>query len=159
MRCVNAYFKSQSLRLFDEHVEIDFGVVTDVAMDRMPDVRTLEQAKEWIFKTMQPLKPGSVVMFYPQYSSFSLVESFLVLKTVSGMLCIYGIQVKAGRNTPNTNVAIPDWMDRVVLIRGDAPATCTERQDRFVYMSKSQTENLLGYSLRSLYPANWRSDS
>jgi len=147
---LNAY----PLMLFDK--EIGDKVVCRVDMNRMPDIKNLEQAKEFIIKTMEPLKPGSVYMFYPQYASFPRVESFLVLKTSSGRLETFGIQVKAGQSTSKTTEVIPDLINHIVLIRGDAPDICKPRQDRWIYLSKPQIEDMLGYSLRPLYPANWR---
>jgi hypothetical protein len=154
MRCMKAYTGGSTLKLFEKKI----GAVTSVTMDRMPDVQLLEEAKDVIFETMGSLKEGSLVMFYPQYASFKLVESFLAFKTSTGKVNVYGIQVKTGRASPNTNVVIPEWVNNVILIRGDAPKTCENRDNKWIYMSKSQIEDLLGHSLKPLYPANWKED-
>lgn len=152
MRCMHAYAGIPPLSLFGKFI----GDVTSVAVDRMPDVKSLESAKDLIFTTMGPLKLGSVVMFYPQYSSFHGVESFLAYKSSSDKVVVYGIQTKEGQARPNTTAVIPDWVTHFILIRGKAPEKCKPRKDKYIYMSKSQIEDFLGYSLETMYPANWR---
>ena len=80
-----------------------------------------------------------------------MFDMFVILYQPGKKLYVSAIQIKAGKKSPNTNVPVPDWIDQAFLFRGQAPETANQRSDKWNYMTKSQIQDFMGYSLRSLY--------
>jgi hypothetical protein len=124
------------------------------------DTKTLDQAKAEIdcFIKEYIITENSVAVIsipygkFPDYDLFVVVRSKKRMSDRSPKAVIYGIQNKTGRTLPKNPV--PDWIDKGYLVRGKAPAT-TFIKGKWTYLDRKDVEQLLGYSLRVLYPDNW----
>jgi hypothetical protein len=151
LNCVRAYSRGISLNVMN----IRFGVVTSVNLDRLNGVKTLEEAKAKIAETMEPLSVGAVVLFYPSFSGFPVCDAILVYKKSSNMLQSVGIQDKLRRGYPTSNV--PQWITQAVLIQGDSPGLRKESgiEGKWTYLTRDEVMELLGLSLSPMIPSNW----
>ena len=151
LHCVCAFERRNNLNIMG----IPFGIVTSVQLDRLNGVKTLEEAKAAIEKKMKPLPVGAVVLCYPSFSGFPLVDAILVYKESSENLEIVGIQGKLDNSYTTSDV--PEWFTHAVLIQGNPPKERRESGIRKQWKNLTLEEvlDLLGFSLAPLIPANW----
>jgi hypothetical protein len=151
LNCVRAYSRGISLNVMN----IRFGKVTSVNLDRLNGIKTLEEAKAKIVETLKPLSVGAVVLFYPSFSGFPVFDAVLVYKESSDRLQSVGIQDKLRRSYPTSN--IPRWITHAVLIQGDPPEKRKEScmDEKWIYLTRDEVIGLLGVSLSPLIPSNW----
>jgi hypothetical protein len=152
LHCVCAYTQKNELVVMN----VQFGNVTSVCLNRLYGIETLEHAKAEIERIMQKLPVGAIVMFYPSFASFPFFDALLVYNDSSGCLVKIAIQDKLGMTYPVDEV--PEWITLAVLIQGNTPET---RKDmnimrKWVYLTRLEVNILLGASLSSLNPVNWK---
>jgi hypothetical protein len=124
------------------------------------ETKTLDQAKTEIdcFIMENIITENSVTVISIPYGKFPDYDLFVVTRSKKRMpdsspkTVIYAIQNKTGRALPKHDV--PDWIDKGYLVRGKAPATTYSNQ-KWTYLERKDVEQLLGCSLRVLYPDNW----
>ncbi len=124
------------------------------------NTKTLDQAKAEIdhFIEENSITENSVTVIsipygkFPNYDLFVVANSKKNVPGSSSKTVIYAIQNKTGRALPKHDV--PDWIDQGYLVRGKAPVT-TFSKGKWTYLDRKDVEQLLGCSLRVLYPDNW----
>jgi hypothetical protein len=130
--------------------------ITSITFLTMSDeYRTLEQARRFI-EELAIKQPGHLYIIRSNFAKFPLFDGFLVVNGIPDGKDVVGYQVKLGRNIPR--YAVPNWVKRGILIRGDAPSSSYVRPDGWTFMSEEEIKDFLGYSLSRLYPASWLSE-
>ena len=67
---------------------------------------------------------------------------------------IVAYQAKSGDTYPD-DLSVPDWVHKAILIRSDVPKNSRSRPDKWKYLSRSEVEELLGFSLKFLMSVVW----
>jgi hypothetical protein len=116
---------------------------------------SLEDARSEIKNICGENSEPTLWVFVPSCSSFPLFDGFIVYHTSQGFYTI-GYQIKLNRDYPNHKIVFPSWVNKGILIRGNATETVAEsKETRWQYFSKKDVKTFLGHSLESLIPDQW----
>lgn len=118
------------------------------------DVQSIISAKKYISKLDKASFPA-LVLATPTYSKFPIVDGFVAyFETKKVLIC--GYQAKLGEGLPKTNFDKKQGIDRGIILQGDASGNSNGHKG-WEHWNKEQVQQLLGYSLKDLYPADWSS--
>jgi hypothetical protein len=144
---LQAFASNNEAKIFGKRL----GSVTSIGLNRLEDVQTAEEAEVAIKSYMNHLEAGSVVLFYPQFERLQGGQSYFAYKPISSELVIYAIQVKL--DSEEINCELPSWVTSGFSVGGIRGKTF--EKPGWVYLSKAQIEEFLGYSLKIMHPSNW----
>lgn len=114
----------------------------------------------YVKNKLKECKEPTLVMANSQYANFPVFDGFVWYhvpgsnnaNNANNADTIMGYQCKLGRATSTWD--IPDPIRKGVLIRG-LPVDSSFKKDKWEYLTKTEVEEFLGYSLQPLIPANW----
>jgi hypothetical protein len=120
----------------------------------LPDtIQSIEAAKDYMSKIVKGSYPA-LVLATPTFSNFPSVDGFVAYFETPKKVMICGYQAKLGEGLPKKNFS--KKLDRGILLQGGAPDNDKSFKG-WEHWNKEQVQELLGYSLRDLYPADWAS--
>jgi len=144
---------------------------------RLPDdIESIQKAKDYMLSTVNETADyPALVLAKPTFSGFPIVDGLVAFhSTPTEEIKIYGYQAKLGSGSPK-NFGKYLGLKRGILLQGQAPqAAGAANEDSLLAMddaepeapkkrsgwehwTKIQVQDLLGYSLKDLYPADWSS--
>jgi hypothetical protein len=141
MRSLRAYLDSNDLDIFGMII----GKVTIVELNRLPRIKSFEDAKTQIETIMECKSKESIVLFYPPFNTFPICESLLVYKTISGEVLSYALQVKLGKD--EASGVLLDCIMCGFLVGGICKREYVKIGSKWVYLSRDQIEECLGHLL------------
>lgn len=125
--------------------------ITSVKLMFFPD-NTFESFLDFIKISSYIIREkGAISICIPSDSNFPLVDIIIIYWKSPTEFDAIGCQNKKGKEIINTNNAIiPDWISKVILLRGNVPDQSVMK-NKCIYYNKDSLLDLLGYSLSSLY--------
>jgi hypothetical protein len=131
------------------------GVKPDVACHTLPgEITTLDQAHAAITGLLSAAKRPTIMLFTCSFAAFPDYDGFVAYRASDGSTRVLGHQEKVSRAHPQRAVPAACWIERSLHVRGVAPAEA-DRLSGWTYLDPSDIQQLLGCSLRRLYPAEW----
>ena len=151
LHCINSQISHVPLHLFGEKL----GPINDVTFVKIPpQYISLDEVHSYILETMQRFGENTVAVFSPACANLPKFDAFVVYKKgKEDKMKKIGCQMKIGNRYPTGKV--PDWIDRAILIRGNAPEVTTSAEKVWAYMTKSEVQALMGYSMQPLMCMRW----
>ena len=116
-----------------------------------PEIETFPAVMEQIPQILNSEPTPCLLVLVPSYSKFPDVDGFVVYR-VEQQQVVYGYQAKTGRAYPKKDA--PQWVSRAFLLRGKSPAMGSLKRG-WEYMCSEDVQQLLGYSLKPMYPDTW----
>jgi hypothetical protein len=113
-----------------------------------PEIETFPAVMEYIAEVLYSERTPCLLVLVPSYSKFPDVDGFVVYCGVERAPVVYVYQAKTGRAYPKKDAT------KALLLRGKAPAMGSLRRG-WGYMSSEGVQQLLGYSLKPMYPDTW----
>jgi len=156
---------SQAFYGFGSPFEIvPLGVVPNVFAVALPDDITVEGANNFILsKSLEALKRSRItnpfpllVLATPTFSKFPIVDGFVAYYASAEIMTLYGYQTKLGKGLPKKGFTNSQGMEKGFLLQGKAPDD-DHSYKGWEHWNKEQVQQLLGYSLKDLYPGDWTS--
>lgn len=133
----------------------EFGVMPDVDFRALVgEITTLEQARTEIECQLTKATRPTIMLFKPKFVSFPEYDGFVGYKASDNSIRVIGHQEKLGRAYPKRAVPENSWIERSVHLRGIAPAAANKCRG-WEYLDRAAIQDLLGASLKPLYPASW----
>jgi len=128
------------------------------------DIITVEAAKPVILSESLEVSERAgitnpfplLVLATPTFSKFPIVDGFVAYYATAENMTLYGYQAKLGKGLPTMDFTNKQGMDKGFLLQGKAPDD-DKLFKGWEHWNKEQVQQLLGYSLKDLYPADWSS--
>jgi hypothetical protein len=96
-----------------------------------------------------------VIIGYPTAANFPCYDAMLLVRNTGHAEVYGGLQMKLGKVYPASadGQAPEGWMS--FWVRGDATERSGTPNNGWIYLDRTMVTDFLGYSLGTLYPANW----
>jgi len=151
LRCYSA--TNERYSLFNS---VTLHNLKDVVFLLLPDICTTLEHAQNLLSTEATGMESCVIIAYPTYSKFPLYDIMLLVRG-SGSDKYVGIQVKLGKGYPVGDIPVPaDWNGGSFWVRGNAPESSHTIRSGWIYLDRNELVDFLGYSLGTLYPAEWK---
>jgi hypothetical protein len=117
-------------------------------------MKTLEEARNFINKTMVNASPNTMVIFIPLFDSFPRIDLFFAWKNELSVYSVNGLQLKSGVEIPKKSNK-PEWIDTMILIRGKASQDESDDVEHpgWITLSKNEIRDFVGCSLYPCFAA------
>jgi hypothetical protein len=152
LRCFHASTHTSAYYLFN-HIPLN---PQDIFFSSLPEeCCTLPLAKDAL-DMRATASTSCVVIGYPTAAKFPCCYDAMLLVRKVGCNDVYvGLQMKLGKAYPSSadGHAPEGW--RSFWARGDATGSSHTPLNGWIYLDRSMLINFLGYSLKTLYPADW----
>lgn len=117
------------------------------------EITTLDLAHTAISYKLNAVNRPTILMFSCSCANFPEYDGFIAYRGRNRKSRIFGYQKKLGRPYPK-HPAHGGWIERSLHLRGTAPDKA-DQQRGWMYLNRKEIEDLLGSSLKPLYPAAW----
>lgn len=113
-------------------------------------IKTVQQARHFIFNYAKHLSRTTLVLFYPIEASLAQFDGFCALFGNSNLLKVCGYQCKD--NAKGSSGKVSDWITQGGhLLRSKAPRSCKidgPNLNGWTYYNATDTDDFLGWSLQ-----------
>lgn len=117
----------------------------------IPETKSVNNALHRIKDEARKEKSNTLIQFIPTNAAFDIVDGLLLYKGSDDSIKIIGYQVKGGRGRVGDQVKIPEWMEKVVVIKGEAYKKIVSK-GKFKFLRESEVLDFLGCSMETLHP-------
>ena len=127
----------------------------DIVFSSLPEeCCTLPLAKDTL-DMRATASTSCVVIGYPKAATFPCYDAMLLVREAGCDDVYVGLQMKLGNTYPtSTDGPAPEgWSS--FWVRGDATGSSHTPRNGWIYLDSSTLRDFLGYSLGTLYPADW----
>ena len=120
----------------------------------MSECTTLDQAQTEITSRLNNATRATIMLFKPSCERFPDYDGFIGYRAKDGSMRVFAYLDKLSRAYPDRDAPVNSWIERSLHLRGIAPEVANRRKG-WEYLDRRAIEELLGASLKPLYPATW----
>ena len=127
--------------------------------------KTLDGARRVVLTAIASCASPTLLLFTPSFGLFPQFDGIVCFtpgtssksSKSSKSRRIVAYQCKKGNGTVDVDNAVPKWIERAYLLRGEAPETSPgpRNKPKWKYMDEKEMKDLLGHSLSFVYPKDW----